>query len=779
MRPRSIAVSTATLIAAASLTPAMASAAGTNTLYVSNTNTNCTDSGTGTLAAPFCTVQSALDAANPGDLVNIAQGNYAAATITHSGTASAPIVITGNAVAPTGLGTLIAGGAGISGLNLSGASDIQIENLRILSNPAGDSVVDGGSDVTFTRDLFAPNTTAGADALHVTGSAADVTVRDSLVEGPLVVDGGSTGTILTTNILTNTTAANPGGLTVAGATDTAVTSNSIAACGTAVSVTDSASGTRVENNVIEPLANLSCPNPAQSYAFLVDASSASGTMADYNNVYDSETGSSDYEWDATPYSTAAALYAATGQGQHDNNTLIGTESVEGSPEINSADSAAVGEQQVDYRGNPRTLDPLVTPTGAGPDADYDRGALQFEDPMTAVNRSFTASASKVPAGVPFTLNAAMSDTWSDSFTYQFTINGATVSTGTNGTYTTSISTPGTYSASVVAVPATATATPSQLLGSLTIQVAPTAPLAAKETLAADGTPRGVTASDLGTTDDWNITKVTFDFGDGTPLVSTTDGTQVQHTYATGGTYNVTETVTDASGATQSTTSPFSTTAPPAGTLTDTDIAPDGIGAYLGLLQERDRAGGRGHRLRDPGVRHPHRDLVRLLRHLRHVERVDDAQPARRHRDRREHRGHARRRLATGRGHLHRRAQAQHPPGQQHVAGRRLGHPGRIPRRHPGLDHVRAERLERNRRHHHERHCRVGSPQLHAGMVRLERELCGRDPRQRVRRLRRRAAERLCTDPPGGRRLTPAAPFRGPVSARRISERRRGRGRLNR
>ncbi|WP_034266966.1 hypothetical protein [Actinospica robiniae] len=99
MRSRSIAASAAALIATASLAPVAATADGQNTLYVNNTNSSCTDAGSGTSAAPFCTIQAAADIADPGDVVNIVAGTYAATTITRSGTASEPIVFDGNAVA--------------------------------------------------------------------------------------------------------------------------------------------------------------------------------------------------------------------------------------------------------------------------------------------------------------------------------------------------------------------------------------------------------------------------------------------------------------------------------------------------------------------------------------------------------------------------------------------------------------------------------------------------------------------------------------------------------
>jgi hypothetical protein len=96
----------------------------------------------------------------------------------------------------------------------------------------------------------------------------------------------------------------------------------------------------------------------------VDPVSASSTTEDYNDVYASGTGSADYEWAGAAYASAATLYAAMGQGEHDYNGADGAEVSEHSPIINSANSAAIGEQPVDINGSPRVLDPLVTPTGA-------------------------------------------------------------------------------------------------------------------------------------------------------------------------------------------------------------------------------------------------------------------------------------------------------------------------------------------------------------------------------------------------------------------------------
>ncbi|GAA1607136.1 PKD domain-containing protein [Kribbella karoonensis] len=102
---------TAALLLVVNSSPA--SAAGTG-YWVNNTVT-CSDTGTGTQAAPFCTIsQGTKKAVNPGDTVHVAPGTYREqVTVNASGTATDPITVTGDAPGVVVLGTRSLAGAAL------------------------------------------------------------------------------------------------------------------------------------------------------------------------------------------------------------------------------------------------------------------------------------------------------------------------------------------------------------------------------------------------------------------------------------------------------------------------------------------------------------------------------------------------------------------------------------------------------------------------------------------------------------------------------------------
>ena len=546
-RSRVIAASTATFLAAAALAPAAAQAAGQNTIYVDNTSSACTDSGTGALDAPFCTLQAAADVVDPGDIVSVGDGTYAAATLTRSGTASAPIQFVPTHASKTSFNTRI------TGLTLQSADDIEFSGLAF--GTTGTVTVDGGSDVTFSHVNMQGPAVAGTPELHITGAASDVTVQDSRLDSVLI-DGGSTGTMLTTNVVG---AGSASAIAIDDASGTDVTSNTIGGCGPTISVTDSSAGTRIENNIVDYVetsasAGYACPVTSTGDGLLVDASSAPGTTSDYNDIY-----SSGYSWNGTVYTQASAFYAATGQGKHDFTTQQSATLAEGSPAIDSADSAAPGEQSTDYSGNPRVSDPTVAHTGAGEYDYYDRGATEFQDPHTAVTGSvFTASASQAPVGATITLHTNYADTWSDTPTYQYSFygpNGSSTVTTTATDMSLTLPTAGTYTVGLaVDYNGYGYISAGNSVSVTAVAAAPLVPsLAAK---ADQSTMVDVDTS--GITDAWNVTGVSIDFGDGTPAEPVDSDGTLSHIYAASGTYTITETVTDAGGNTAKTTSKFTT-----------------------------------------------------------------------------------------------------------------------------------------------------------------------------------------------------------------------------
>jgi parallel beta-helix repeat protein len=149
-------------------------------------------------------------------------------------------------------------------------------------------------------------------------------------------------------------------------------------------------GFTVENNISVDNA-VNCPNgaggtegcPRTSGNIRIDGSSGAGTTVDANLVNLSVKGY-EYTWGKTPYATLAAFQAASGQEPHGiqadprwvapasaNFRLTAASSA-----IDSADSAAPGEQATDLLGNPRVD---VAAVANGPSGYDDRGAFEYQD----------------------------------------------------------------------------------------------------------------------------------------------------------------------------------------------------------------------------------------------------------------------------------------------------------------------------------------------------------------------------------------------------------------
>ncbi|WP_406203318.1 right-handed parallel beta-helix repeat-containing protein [Kitasatospora sp. NBC_01560] len=357
-------------------------AGGIATLYVDNNDgANCTDAGNGSKAAPYCTVNAAAAVVQPGQTVEIQPGTYREAVlVTRSGNVGAPITFRsggdGSSYATIGLRST----AG-DGITVRNASNLRFDHLSVAPGIDGSVVVDGGHDVDFMRvDL------SRAD-LHITNASSDVRFAAgalSPVHGrsPILVDDGSSRTLLTTNSIS----AGPEGVTgiaVKDAPGTVVVSNTVhSSCNAGIALSGASGGAVIENNVVDTTDGYDkpCADPVRATGISVAASATAGTKADYNLI-DPRSGGLPYGWAGTAYPTQAALTAATGQGAHD---FLADSWVSKGPDApldrrrDSADENAPGMLTADAYGVEAADDPTVPNAGTGK-GYRDRGAYEAQD----------------------------------------------------------------------------------------------------------------------------------------------------------------------------------------------------------------------------------------------------------------------------------------------------------------------------------------------------------------------------------------------------------------
>ena len=372
---------------------AVAHAAASSILYVNdNTSSNCTDtgSGAGSSATPFCTVQAAANAAGAGDTVDIYAGIYnGAVNVTTSGTAAAPITFQ-----PVGSGvTTISDGTGQTGpaLTFTGSSYVDFNgDVPLADQPyhapglfVASALVNGSSHITL--DGIDASSTGAAYSVQVAGSSSDVTLSHSILNGPhsgVLVQAGSSGDVISTNEISSQAS----GIVVDGASNTAITSNTLQGQSTSdyqIEVGAGATGTSIEDNIATEPAIVVDTGAAIS----VDSTSAAGTTEDYNVVWPVDEGMyvglvPAYSWAGKNYASQATFNAATGQGKNDvvaDPQLWLNEpysSYPTAPQMSSANSAAPGFLTADVYGMTCESDPEVVGTGVGPDAACERGAVQ-------------------------------------------------------------------------------------------------------------------------------------------------------------------------------------------------------------------------------------------------------------------------------------------------------------------------------------------------------------------------------------------------------------------
>jgi hypothetical protein len=545
------------------LAPPTDASADAGTLYVNDRLLTCSDTAgnRGTQARPFCSIQPAVDAAQPGQTVEVAPGvSYKGPIVlTRSGEPGQPITLEGNVSrAVTGAYPVVESTTA-TGLTADHVHDVVVRGLAFRGYRQG-AVLTDSSAVTLDNNMFDATTTATSgytptdNGITLEGASADVTLSRNLVRfhpaAGISVGPGVTGTIVTTNVVED----NGGhGIVATDAPDTAVTGNTVSLnCGSGLVLDGSSSHAAVENNIVagdDLLKAGSATAPActdqDQPEVSVSAGSAAGSTLGYNIVHPRGT-AQPYSWAGTPYADAASLLARTGQGGHELNTDPGTRLLppaDQSPAIDSADAGAIGELSTDFQGRPRVDDPLVGNSGTGDGGYADRGAYEVQD---LFNVSLAGDVRAAPTLAAFTFTAQVNNPWNDTVSYRFDFgDGSAAQPAATPTAQHAYQATGTYTVTVTAT------TTSGVSRSATTQVTVNPPGPLTPYLGVEsgitGEPLHVRATFDGRTDPWPVTAGTLDFGDGT---APTPGSGVlQHDYDKPGTYTVVGTLSDAGGRT--------------------------------------------------------------------------------------------------------------------------------------------------------------------------------------------------------------------------------------
>ncbi|MEU7840546.1 PKD domain-containing protein [Micromonospora sp. NPDC049114] len=461
--------------------------------YVKKAAANCSDQGPGSEAAPFCTIGAAAAVVTAGTTVYVDAGLYAErVTVTRSGTPEASIAFIARTsgasvtlVGPTA-GLVVDGqhDIHIEGFNVSGAADVPALDLRNASN----ILVAGGR---FTMAAVA--TVPAIRLVDVTGALLEeVRATGAALPGGLTMDAATSGVVVDDVLVSATPiqAATEGSVGIRvdgprntilgsdvggfsgpaievgpGASDTVVANNRIlggigygihnrGATGTAIANNDiqdrclggvridgASSRVSIQNNVLRnngAFSQVYCDRqaPVGVEVGVYDEAPA-GTVIEYNNVWHWAASAPSYSWNGTLMGLTR-FRTVSGQAAHDRETTRNQDNVD------SANSAAPGYQEVDTAGLSRRDDPAVPNTGAGPITYADRGATEpAKHPVSSFEATLDLGTSTV------SLDASASQPgFVPIDRYEFTFGDGTSVSQASPRVTHKYATPGTYDVTV-------------------------------------------------------------------------------------------------------------------------------------------------------------------------------------------------------------------------------------------------------------------------------------------------------------------------------------------
>ncbi len=613
--------------------PAFAAA---TTWWVDGGDSRCPYTGTGSASAPFCTIAAAAAVAKAGDTVLVRSGTYReevkpkfsgtpGSVIAYSPAAGASVTVSGGThgfTVDTKSWITISGftvsGTTSYGIYLKNSSNITLSGNRVTlsGQPVSGATAQGIYIKGTTNSLVTGNTTDhNSDAgIYITTGTSGVEIRGNLsysnarqyTRAAPGIDVRSAGNTVDRNIshgnedsgiqlyngangslvYDNLSYGNGDhGIDCLNSTGVEIVSNTVYSNATAGINLEGASGTAASSNGMLHN-NISVGNGLNSSTtkgdIRVDTSSRTGTTIDSDLLWLASPGTL-VTWGTTLYSSMASLRSATGQETHGlqaDPSFVAAAGADfhlnpGSPAIDSADSGAPGQPTTDLDGGARFDDPATANTGLGPRAYDDRGAFEFRaDSPPAASLSVTPDLGVAPVTVTADASASTDTDSTPIATYRFSFgDGTVVGPQSAPTASHTYGTPGHYT---VTVTVTDTAGKSgTATAPVDVQAPGGGPLAALSLDRTSGTvPLTVQADGSGSSspDGTPLSTFQFDFGDGT-VVGPQSAPTASHTFSTAGTYQVTLTVTDALGRTDTDSATVTAQAPDQAPVARLNVTP--------------------------------------------------------------------------------------------------------------------------------------------------------------------------------------------------------------
>ena len=348
------------------------------TIYASTSYPSCqSEIGTGTQNSPFCKVQDAVDAAQPGDTVDVFgyTGYFSSDPVT--------VKTSGISIVGTSDQSWIQPTDGKPALILDHVTGVTVSNMMLTTWNSSAVQIIGSSNITldssYLTTVVSPSGTAFT-GLTIDGASSNVTVSRTFVgagvwapgsKGISVAVGASQITLASDVLVAGISATGVSGLNVVG--------NTIQRdCDSGIDVEGTSTNVHLENNLLEdtdPAGSTSsgssakCAAAGQTWAphITVSAGSSAGTTADYNDFSTkAANATAPYSWAGTAYPTLAGFLSGTTEGAHDtvdtvqptpvvfrmNGPTPGADArlVTGSAAIGSANPNAPGALSTDFYG---------------------------------------------------------------------------------------------------------------------------------------------------------------------------------------------------------------------------------------------------------------------------------------------------------------------------------------------------------------------------------------------------------------------------------------------